>query len=525
MDITTGTKNVIESISNYEAYESYIPNNDTRDQVLNNALNQDDLSWRKLGAIIGNRGPKMGYLQTGSIEPLNESDFIQDISELQFAKGTSGWFFNYGMDTTGQNGFLFIVFRFPTLGGNTNDDSSSTIYNICGYVYQNGVKINISTPGIPLTTTGVYTIGSTDFEMISSENSSFPNTLNQEYHLNSTGDDTSLTTLVFDLDDFSDDANINVTAIQIAVGQDKAVEIDMTFKDTSTFSSTLTSNNDPVPHGDLQACAPCESGVGTNYLSYTYMTGDMVFTDDSSESTTSAIVGWFDHQWANFGVAPNSSALQIVITFAETIKPSYPSKWFWITLQLGSEKQYSLSIVLDESDVIVPGATFSSDGGILFEHQLTTGSIDFGVSCTVKVNTVSSFDSMLSSDIDVTVVEDGVDVTYTLKGMGTGDGQITLISGTINQEIPSIVYDSNGDVAGIGFIEMNNFHTTEDNIKTALGTMGMDTSSENIMALTPKTYTLTQAWKSVSIVSSGIIIGLLLICLIVWGIVVIIRKI
>jgi hypothetical protein len=489
MSLQDAIENVKTSIDGYRKVSAWIPNDDAKDNLLYAALKDENLDWAGLGAIVGNRGPRLSYLQD-PIEPLTAP--FEDTTGFQFTQGTTGWWFTYGMDSTGDNGWLLIVFRYPTI---TSKQASyyigtQTLYNIGGYIVSNGIRYPLSKDGYPLSSIAKYEFY-TDFE-------TSVNTYSLTYGGETVND------------------NLLISNFVLKVTDSGSLSWVSTFKDGSNFDIEIQTKHAAVPHGDLSACAPCVSGIGTNYWSWTYMEGSMKYTPQNGIAGTANVIAWFDHQWGTLSKAPRNAVSQILATVGgAVVKPSAP-RWFWVTIVLGDSLQYSCSIVISDSSTIQANSVFtSSDGAIKYAFDdKGNPDITFGLPVTIKVNSVLDDNPNLSSDVTVTVEN----VEYHVTGI-VETGYVTLYNGSINQEVPCIVKDSNGSVVGNGFLEMNNMHTAKDNATSALKLMGQDVNDDNLAALMPSKYTFSQAWESISVVVSIILVCLIAVVLMIWGLV------
>lgn len=483
MDLSTAITSVSSSIDSYRAVSSWIPNKDSTDDLLKTALSNTGLTFAGLGAICANRGPRMGYLQN-PVEPLTGK--LEDTTGMQFSTGTTGWWFNYAMDDAGKTGWLIIIFRYPT---KTNEATAETaLYNIGGYVVSDGVRYPFSTDGNPLTCTGDY--------QILKENS-----------------DNTCYTLATTATDFDDSAL--VSSLIFSVDTTGLVVLSAVFISGESFSGNALTAYSAVPHGDLQGCAPCTSGVGTNYWSWTYMNGSHNFTDSSGNQKSTDITAWFDHQWGSLGIAPRNGFSQILAATAGWLSAPQTPRWFWVTIALSKKVQYSCSVTIDSSATIEAGAKFhSKSGGIRYSYDSSGNpSVIFGLPVTVKVNSVLDSDSVLSDNVTVTVDS----TEYTLTGM-VSEGFVTLAGGSINQEVPCVVY-SDKKVVGKGFLEMNHMHPAANNAADALRVMGQEISPDNLDALMPQKYSFSQVWPSLLVILSLILLCLGVIGLTVWGII------
>ena len=486
MDLSTAVDNVKSSIDAYRKASTWIPNDDSNDNLLKTALN-GDITWAGLGAVCANRSARMGYLQ----DPIRAlSSPFETTTGMQFSTGTVGWWFSYGMDTTGKNGWLVIVFRYPTTGNSqTPASGDNAVYNVGGYIVSDGTRYPFSDDGHPLTCSGTY------------NSSTSPDGV--------TGYSLILTSTDFD-------SHALVSDFTLSLMDNGYYQLISEFADGGYVSLHATSKHAAVPHGDSKGCAPCVSGVGTNYWSWTYMTGQMQYNTASSTGSIIDVVAWFDHQWGSLSVAPRGALPQILASVSGMFKTSSPPSWFWTTVVLSDKLQYSCSITLPANTVPKKGSVYSSSTGAIKYAFDDSGNptINFGLPVSIKVNSVLTGDHNLSSDVTVTV--DGSE--YRLKGI-VSDGFVTLAGGSINQEVPCIAYDSIGNAVGSGFLEMNHMHSTTDNATDTLQVMGLDATQANLDVLKPRKYSFSQAWQSVAVVSVVLLVVLAVLGLSIWGIV------
>lgn len=489
MDLSTAIANVNSSIDAYRNVSSWIPNDDSTDNLLKTALDNKNLTWAGLGAVCASRSARMAYLQD-PIESLQKP--FEDTLGMQFATGTVGWWFTYGMDDSGKYGWLIIVFRYPTTGNSQQKSTGDTaVFNVGGYIVSEGVRYPLSTDGNPLTCSGTY-IANTDT-------------------------DTSSYTIVLTSTDF--DSNAMISDFTITAMDNGFLQVGSTFVDGGSLTIQATSKHSAVPHGDSNGCAPCAAGVGTNYWSWTYMPGQMQYSPADGTGDIVNVTGWFDHQWAVKGVAPRGFLPQVFATLSRFFSAGSPARWIWFTLVLDENLQYSCNVLLTQDDVLQEGAEFSNEtGGTKYSFDDDGNpTMEYGLPVTVKINSVLADDPVLSRNVTVTVEN----TEYTLQGI-VADGFVTLENGTINQEVPCFVHDSDDAVVGHGFLEMNQMHSAADNATDTLQVMGLEANKDNLDVLLPRKYSFSQAWPSVMIVVAALLLVLTVVGLMVWGLVILI---
>ena len=494
MDLSTAANNVNSSIDAYRKYSTWIPNMDSRDNFLKNALKSDSLSWAGLGAIAGSRAPRMAYLQNG-VSGLSTP--FETTTTMQFDVGTTGWWFNYAMDPTdGKNGWLFVIIRTPTVGVSQNPVDGMTdtaIYSIGGYVVADGVRYPITEDGNPLTCSGSYTTTTNDDG-------------SERYELQITPDPS--------------DGKIKVSNLEFFADQSGVFYWNLDFKTGDRATGDLTAKYKAVPHGSDNACAPCVDGVGTNYWSWTYMQGTFEYIPQNGDSPfDKKVIGWFDHQWGTLSVVPRSWWAQMMAALNGYFSKPASLKWIWVTVVLAENLQYSCSVTIPDGKTLEKDAVFTSNVGIKYAYD-DDGNVDitYDLPISLKINSMLDTDTSISGDVTVTID----DTQYIVRGM-VDNGFVTLFNGSLNEEVPSIVYDADNNPIGVGFLEMNNIHTTEDNVKNTLRVMGMDASQANVDALTPKAYSFSQVWAILALLMLTVLIIIVLLVLVVWGIVKLIK--
>jgi hypothetical protein len=459
---------------------SFSPNDDNKDNTILDALdNATTLS--QVGILGFLRSDRFAYLQ----KPILPLDTYKNSISMRFDEGTFGWNFVYAVspDPTIKSGILAVIFRYPTKSMSTDKDS---YYSVTGYIIENNQTKPFSTIGSPIICTGDY--------------SSTSDTVTLKLNFDSCKNDNNifLQNMTFTGSSFLQKTNFSVT-----------------FTNNQTYSLNLNTTNDASMQGDDTGCTPCIDGVGTNYWSFTYMTGTL---SNSLTTQNTPVIGWFDNQWGALSFAPRSWFTRFLGNLSGFFKPPSYIRWFWITVQLSSDVQYVLTMFPDS--IVKKGDTFTNNTNNKYEidsNGKTT--ITRNIQASIELLEMSPYDDKLPYKIKVNIDNK----IFILNSIG--DGRITLIDGSVNTETPCLLYDSNNKIipGAVGFIEGNKLHDANDDLNHMKELAGI---SDNVSLdiFLPKKLTFAQSWSSLLLAFTFLLSLLSLIIFIIVKIVKYIRK-
>jgi hypothetical protein len=433
MDLQTAISNVRKSINKMDKISySFMPNDNKKNKILLTAL-ESVKTWKQLGAITTLRGDYLGFLQK-PIEPI-ECPY-QSYCSFMLDVGTLGWFFTYGMSLDGKTGYLYIIFRVPTLcyqQVNSYDELvKSTLFQLGGYVIYNGEKTNLSKLGSPIWCSCDYIDdkkGNLSLTLKNTDNTSDTNLLNFEF------------------------------SSSHYLGN---VDILTSFKDGKKYRTNTVSTTPAQKQLSSNGYSGI-SGAGTSYISFPYIEG--YITNGSEELIQ--VVGWFDHQWATFEPSLRSGFVRWLATLKRFAKAPIPISWVWLTVQT-KETQYNILYTGDRRDTRIGNTvnitgitkmTSAPNDNYVVEYK-TTGKLT-----VLELLPHTIFPSKVKLEFS-----DGN--IYILIGMG--DGRMTMLDGSVNTEVPATLHDVSGNIIeGQGFIEVNKMHNPREDINYTVKLAGI----------------------------------------------------
>jgi hypothetical protein len=150
---------------------------------------------------------------------------------------------------------------------------------------------------------------------------------------------------------------------------DGNIEMNVTDKDqfhnTMSCKLLLHPNKAPFMQGTDNGCAPCISGLGSLYYSYTNLSlvkGDVTFSIDNKVTTSTTNKGkfWIDHQWA-YGTPPTRGYVDSWILRAisnvmkATEKEGAITGWNWYEMQLDDNTEITGAYMFHQLFLQDPG--------------------------------------------------------------------------------------------------------------------------------------------------------------------------
>lgn len=487
LTIPRAKQQLLDSITKYRALSVPLtPNSDNVDWALTEAL-QRATTWQQVGVIAASLPARMGLLQ----KPIVPQESYKDSIAMRFDEGRFGWYWQYAATPDCQTGFLVCVFRYPTTEKST--DSHDSIFSVCGYVVDNGTFRPFGTLDGPIMCPGIQTT-----------------------------DDKGDLVLTLDLNASADDPAVNIETIVMSgpAADFKVITTRIGFKTgVRNYTYTLASESDAVFEGP-KGCSPtCAGGAGTSYWSFTYMTG--AGTADgyagapapASVTPTPVLIGWFDHQWANF--VPRSVILRAIANAFAVAKAAVRTAWIFLTLQVSPELQYSVSYTAfksqDEIANVRVGSVFSAEANV-FRSGVEP---QYNVPATITIMGFSANDARLPDDVQVTV--EGT--TYRLKA--AVDGRIVLPDASVNLEALSVLSNDTGAPIGIGCIEITGFHNVDDDIRRMEAVTGINAPVSYFEPQAESKKTSAESILLIIAIIFGVIIAL---SLIIAGIVALVKR-
>lgn len=381
-----------------------------------------------------------------------------DYMLFQYEQGYRGWYWIYGtfLEENGKNGsyFAYIVrvdLLPPDLRNKLNIPLGASTY----YIVSTGASVDgdwkySKNSILP----GVYTV-------IDKNNFKFEvNTDDMKLQLNGLGDNFQITS-TFNNYDINSQKNLN--------------------KFTS-FTGNLHMKRPGFFNGK-NGCSPCIDGAGTLYFSKTYGITDA--TINLNENNYEFVEGqcWIDRQWLHeYSHSLFINALQGVKKTFSNVEPGLP-KYLWMPLIIKPDLQYITSLVTDEP--LIKGKKYKGKCNTYGPDNIPKYDIPFDLEFLEFVN--------ISGVNWPTKVYLYIDNGYILDSTPFG---ITITPensfGTIHWDGSAVVYDSNYNILGTGFLEANKLQ--ENNIRNLqiLQSIGLEPKS-NVQFFTDR-LKFSQSW-------------------------------
>ena len=287
-------------------------------------------------------------------------------------------------------------------------------------------------------------------------------------------------------------------------------------KDNSIKFGTTTNflkTNKPrfnAPNG----CAPCISGVGSLYWSYTQLSSNsMIQINDTSYSFENGD-GWLDHQWGRSGLPfklVDKLGFNVINMFKSTGKLG---RYVWINLHLPDNTQYMVFCFPDDSKEAKVGDNYSSKYNVYTEKDsklLRKGDITFEYITKYNYNNaVINFPTKLSLtvyDINNNKHVYVIDTTFY--------GECITIDGSGNPHWSGgAILSENNVETGTAFLELNQFESSKIYLENSLKLAGIDKTK-----YVNKTISFGQVIPSIIILLLPILILIVIIIMIIFGIV------
>lgn len=451
LTIARAKEQIKDSIEQYQKLKTpFVPNDPAVDSAILSAL-EKATTWQQVGLLAFLLPARMPLLQ----KPIDkiDPDYTKTVP-MQFDVGQVGWYWLYSTTLDCKNGFLACVFRVPTKANSTDLDS---IFTLCGYVVDNGKTRPMSSLAFNLACPGSYTEKDGTY------------------------------TLLLDLSSYSTNRDVFVNSFSISGPSSdfKTITTSIGFKTAPSYVFTQTSKTDGAFEGK-QGCAPCIGGAGTNYWSFTYMTGKQGSND---------LIGWFDHQW--FNGTPHSTTVQLFDAVLNTVKKPIRTSWIFVSMQPSEEVQYTASYVESKNEKTIANLRV---GSVLkgTSNKFEGTKVTYDIPCTITVDSFMPQDPRLPNALTIKV--DGK--TYQVKA-AVDDGRIVLPNGTVNLEALSQIFEGSTTPIGVGCIEINAFHDAVSDIIAYEKLAGIDAPASIFEAQKPP--------ASTSAAAIGIIVAVVLV--------------
>ena len=250
---------------------------------------------------------------------------------------------------------------------------------------------------------------------------------------------------------------------------DLEFSIDKSQNNKTPFSASLAINQ-PTPTrpsmNGKDGCAPCVSGSGTLYWSYTQLdASSAVITIDGDKTTHSNGDAWLDRQWLR-GNDPRMPLIRLITNISQlSHSVGGLGRYMWINLHVDTDVQYMIVAFPNESISIKKGQEYSTqtrmysaklgnsvkgDGTLKIEEITNIQGINFPSIVTVSVESFGH----KKHEYTVDTTPYGKCVTIDLTGNLHWSGSASLTS--------------KGKTRGTAFVELNHFQDDSKYVSTTM---------------------------------------------------------
>ena len=302
----------------------------------------------------------------------------------------------------------------------------------------------------------------------------------------------------------------------VLVNTDDKLSLSFSYKDKLLDFGTNTNfikTNKPRFNAPNGGCAPCISGVGSLYWSYTELEStSTVFIKDKKYNFTNGD-GWLDHQWGRSEI-PFTLVDRLGFNVINMFKPTGKlGRYVWINLHLPDNTQYMVFCFPDDNKDAEVGDNYTSKYNLYTKDEsklLQSGTISFDYITSYSYNNSSiKFPTKLTI-----VVYDNNNNKHTYKIDTSKYGDCITIDGSGNPHWSGgAILLEDGEEKGTAFLELNQFEEKQKYLENTL----------KLANINPKDYTLTKLslWKtlpSILILLLPIILVIIIIVLIILGV-------
>jgi len=257
-------------------------------------------------------------------------------------------------------------------------------------------------------------------------------------------------------------------------------KVDMGFTANGLNQHALTifsSANRPSFNGQ-GGCAPCVSGLGTMYWSYTDMTTNtaMIFNSQDQSPLINGD-GWLDHQWLR-GTTADSYAMRALINLqSATSIGGGLGRYIWINLHLKGV-QYMISAFPKSTDKIENGSSFPATYNV---YSVGLDNPLWNRKTTVAVVETSTVESVaFPIKVKFTLVDmNGMSHEYVVDTTPYGNTITVDLTNNLHWSGSASCLED-GVETGSAFLEANQFQTVDMYRNTMLSSAGIDVNKSNL---------------------------------------------
>lgn len=380
-----------------------------------------------------------------SINPLSGNP--TDSTLFQFEQGNAGWYWGYSTYTNPISNIMYYIIRVELGTKDIREKYNLPLGSTTAYSISLGIGVNGVWNYTP------YVVCGGKYEMFDKKNFRFSTTFDKGYIILQTIE----------------------KGLKLDMGwNDNNLDKSMYDYETSTVYE-LTSPMSPSFNG-INGCAPCFSGIGTLYWSYTDFKSSSYIKTPMGKFNTTDGDGWLDHQWMR-----SNDTKQIFDNIILNIMSSNKGfgRYVWINLHVKKTQnnkplQYMVYAFPDPNIEIKEGLSFKATYNLYSKYyntilNRTDGTIKILKTTIFKGITYATLVSINVNDFD------GTNHTYIIDCSPYGDCATIDFTGNYHWTC-STTLSENNEYVGTGFLEQNQFQDSKNYRQTTLniGNFGKD---------------------------------------------------
>jgi len=434
-------------------------NNEIMDNVESVIRNAKDLKELAIASLL----MPNNCIGLGTIEPLSGNPI--DSTIFQFEQGNFGWYWGYSTYTNPICNIMYYIIRIELGTKDIREKynlplGSTTIYSISLGIGNNGVWKY--TP---------YIVCGGKYEIFDNKRFRFSATFDKDvkgYTVFQTTDNG----LKLDMG-WSDIRETPSISDSFSKGKDSDIRETYDYESSTLYE--LTSPMSPSFNG-IDGCAPCFSGIGTLYWSYTD------FKCSSYIKTPKGILnvingdGWLDHQWMRSNNTKNIIDRIILNTLSLSNKGF--GRYIWINLHIkNTNKPFQCMVYTfpDKNVDIKEGLTFKSTYNLYSKYynnilNRTDGTIKILKTTVFEGITYATLVSINLNDFD------SVNHTYIVDCSPYGNCATIDFTGNyhwtssaiLSEDTRNTIPSGGNSQIGTAFLEQNQFQNPRDYRQTTL---------------------------------------------------------
>lgn len=313
-----------------------------------------------------------------------------------------------------------------------------------------------------------------------------------------------------------------VSTVFTGDSQTGTFNLDFSFMSTTGIpvkcTTSLSQDNPSVPHLNAPyGCAPCISGAGTLYWSYTQLnTSSSISIGQNPPLIVDNGDGWMDKQWMRGG-DPKQVFLQCLSNISQVKAfTGGLGRYIWLNLHIttpsGTKIQYMLSCFPDQFMQIASNQSFDAKYNI---YSDSLSSPVYSQQGRITITDVQVVQGITFPKTITTSVKDldGVSNIYTIDTSAYGDTVTIDLTGNFHWSGSATLSSASSGFYGTAFVEANQFETASDYMTVMLQKGGVSNPQDASKAFSGGALKKSQIVVSVFILILPILILAVLIIL------------